>query len=153
MVEAEAIALTYRLACPATALAVSTPAAPVHTDGLWQTTCLELFVRTGPEAYAEYNFSPSGAWAAYRFSGYREGMAPMKLDHVPQIEAHVAEDALVVRARIPLPPVLPAMASLSAVIEEKDGTKSYWALAHPAGKPDFHDGACFVLELPAAVQP
>ena len=40
---------------------------------------------------------------------------------------------------------------LCAVIEEKDGTKSYWALAHPPGdKPDFHDPACFALELPAA---
>lgn len=37
---------------------------------------------------------------------------------------------------------------LSAVIEEMDGTKSYWALAHPAGKPDFHHPDCFTLELP-----
>jgi hypothetical protein len=39
---------------------------------------------------------------------------------------------------------------LSAVIEEKDGTLSYWALAHPPGRADFHDPACFALELPAA---
>jgi hypothetical protein len=38
---------------------------------------------------------------------------------------------------------------LSAVIEEKDGTKSYWALAHPPGKPDFHHKDCFALTLPA----
>src|SRR3546814_3736372 len=31
-----------------------------------------------------------------------------------------------------------AKLALSAVIEELDGTKSYWALAHPPGKPDFH---------------
>ena len=38
---------------------------------------------------------------------------------------------------------------LSAVLEEKDGTKSYWALAHPHGdKPDFHDPACFAAHLP-----
>ena len=38
---------------------------------------------------------------------------------------------------------------LSAVLEEKDGTKSYWALAHPnADKPDFHDPACFAAHLP-----
>lgn len=43
-----------------------------------------------------------------------------------------------------------AKIGLSAVIEETDGTKSYWALAHPDGPPDFHDPACFVLELPAA---
>jgi hypothetical protein len=38
---------------------------------------------------------------------------------------------------------------LSAIIEETDGTKSYWALAHPEGdKPDFHDAACFTAHLP-----
>jgi hypothetical protein len=37
---------------------------------------------------------------------------------------------------------------LSAVLEEKDGTKSYWALAHPADeKPDFHAPDCFVARL------
>jgi hypothetical protein len=35
------------------------------------------------------------------------------------------------------------------VIEESDGTKSYWALAHPAGPPDFHDPTCFALDLAA----
>ncbi len=38
---------------------------------------------------------------------------------------------------------------ISAVIEETDGTKSYWALAHPPGKPDFHHPACFAATLPA----
>ena len=35
------------------------------------------------------------------------------------------------------------------VIEELDGTKSYWALAHPPGKPDFHHPDCFALTLAA----
>ena len=34
------------------------------------------------------------------------------------------------------------------VLEEQDGTKSYWALAHPAGdKPDFHAADCFAARL------
>jgi hypothetical protein len=38
---------------------------------------------------------------------------------------------------------------LSAILEERDGTKSYWAIAHPDGeKPDFHDPACFAARLP-----
>jgi hypothetical protein len=36
---------------------------------------------------------------------------------------------------------------LSAVLEEQDGTKSYWALAHPDGPADFHDPACFAAPL------
>jgi len=42
--------------------------------------------------------------------------------------------------------------ALSAVIEEIDGTKSYWALAHPPGKPDFHHPDCFTLTLGAPDQ-
>ena len=48
-------------------------------------------------------------------------------------------------------PNVPLLASISAVIEESDGSKSYWALAHPdEEKPDFHHPDCFVLHLPAA---
>jgi hypothetical protein len=37
---------------------------------------------------------------------------------------------------------------LAAVLEEKDGTKSYWALAHSnPDKPDFHLADCFVAKL------
>lgn len=36
---------------------------------------------------------------------------------------------------------------LCAVIEETDGTKSYWALRHPPGPPDFHHPDCFALTL------
>ena len=37
---------------------------------------------------------------------------------------------------------------LSAILEEKDGTKSYWALAHGREKPDFHSPDCFTAKLP-----
>ena len=36
---------------------------------------------------------------------------------------------------------------LAAVIEETSGRKSYWALAHPPGKPDFHHPDCFAHEF------
>jgi hypothetical protein len=39
---------------------------------------------------------------------------------------------------------------LSVVIEESSGRKSYWALAHPPGKADFHHSDCFACELPPA---
>ena len=41
---------------------------------------------------------------------------------------------------------------LSAVIEDISGRKSYWALMHPAGKPDFHDADSFVHEFSRAEQ-
>ena len=36
---------------------------------------------------------------------------------------------------------------LSAVIEERDGAKSFWAMAHPEGAPDFHHRSCFAATL------
>ena len=42
----------------------------------------------------------------------------------------------------------PWQLALTAVIEETNGVKSYWALKHPPGKPDFHAAVGFVLELP-----
>ena len=52
-----------------------------------------------------------------------------------------------------LAPDLPWRLGLSAVIEAEDGTKSYWALNHPPGAPDFHHKDCFALELPAPEAP
>ena len=42
---------------------------------------------------------------------------------------------------------------LSMVIEELDGTKSYWALAHPPGAPDFHHPACFAHQVEPPSKP
>jgi hypothetical protein len=35
----------------------------------------------------------------------------------------------------------------TAVIEDRDGRLSYWALRHPPGKPDFHHADSFALKL------
>jgi hypothetical protein len=41
----------------------------------------------------------------------------------------------------------PLALGLSVVVEEVDGGMSYWALAHPPGRPDFHHRAGFALEV------
>src|SRR5688572_25798002 len=42
-------------------------------DRLWEHTCCEIFIaRKGLPAYHEFNFSPSGEWAAYAFERYRQ---------------------------------------------------------------------------------
>ncbi|HEY5712296.1 MAG TPA: DOMON-like domain-containing protein [Allosphingosinicella sp.] len=136
----------------AESLALPTAKAPERADDLWNSTCFELFARTrGSDAYVELNFSPSFQWAAYAFTGYRSGRRNFEtLD--PEIVTSPAGNwfFLSVEALPDLGPE-PLQLGLSAIIEETDGTKSYWALAHPPGdKPDFHDPTCFALELPAA---
>ena len=120
-------------------------------DGLWQATCFEMFhlLGNGP-AYAEYNFSPSEAWAAYDFSGWREGMAARPMSHDPVITPRAGRDVMIFDVALPLHDLrpLPGAMSLTAVIEEAGGVKSYWALAHGnPDKPDFHHPACFAASL------
>ena len=122
-------------------------------DDLWHTTCFELFIRDRAGAgYTELNFSPSQRWAAYRFTGYRDGRSDLDLAEPPLIAAAAGDQIYVLTVTLD-ESVLDggAVAGLNAVIEEKCGRKSYWALAHGAGEqPDFHDPACFALPLGAA---
>ena len=126
---------------------------PERVDGLWKTTCFEVFAApVNQSTYIEYNFAPSLRWAAYRFSSYRENMKNMVLPNIPMIECSDKSSHIRLAASVALPPEWSdstLMLNLTAVIEEKDGTKSYWALKHPDGPPDFHDPACFILSLKA----
>jgi hypothetical protein len=122
------------------------PKAPLRADGLWRTTCFEAFLATDDGGYYELNFSPSTEWAVYRFDGYRAGMRPSDDVGTPSIEmaADPARQELV--ASFGTRPNATRL-GLSAIIEAMDGTKSYWALAHPEGQPDFHHPVSFALDL------
>ena len=102
----------------------------------------------GPE-YREFNFSPSGEWAVYDFRGYREGSALMT-ELYPVIKVHMTMDRLELVAEIDqglLPQDNSLKLGLSAVVENVAGIKSYWALRHPPGKPDFHHSDAFVIQM------
>lgn len=125
---------------------------PERRDNLWQATCFELFVALDDGGYAEFNFSPSTCWAAYRFDGYRAGMR-MVAGVEPVIEVTGTDHRLVVAVRLDMAAMVPDLdrrVGLSAVIEQADGNKSWWALVHPFDKPDFHHRDCFALQLGAA---
>ena len=116
-----------------------------RADDLWRHTCFEAFVAT-EDGYVEFNLSPSRQWASYRFDAPRSGMR--QADEVATILGlDAAFDMVALEARIELPHGA-NMLALSAVIEDIDGAMSYWALAHPSAKPDFHHPDSFVLELP-----
>jgi hypothetical protein len=123
-----------------------------RTDALWETTCFELYLKPqGGEAYCELNLSPSERWNAYDFDGYRAGMRERPFPHEPECTMRQGSTFAIFDAAIPvagLPNKNCAM-GLSAILEEQGGVKSYWALTHPEGKPDFHAAACFAAELPA----
>jgi hypothetical protein len=126
------------------------PRPPAAAEQLWQHTCCEMFVaRKGSPAYHEFNFSPSGEWNAYRFAGYRSGRAPLATRQ-PQITVHKSSERLELGATVDCDVKGIAVIGVSAVIEHRDGSLSYWALKHPSAKPDFHHPDAFALELDEA---
>jgi hypothetical protein len=131
--------------------------ASVRADELWQHTCFEAFLGTSPgAAYYEFNFAPSTQWAAYRFGEYRSGRRVVTEIGAPKIEVQSASEHYMLRASLNLDGLsdLPRDAGwrlgLAAVIEETSAARSYWALAHPPAKPDFHHFDCFALEFSPA---
>ncbi|WP_332654131.1 DOMON-like domain-containing protein [Brevundimonas sp.] len=148
------LALLYVIHAPADELRLPPMAESARVDHLWRHTCLEAFIREpSDDVYYEINLSPSTRWAAYGFDGYRERMEPLDMPS-PRIESRSYPDRHELEALIDLGDV-PGLArsdwrlGLSAVIEDADGGKAWWALAHPAAQPDFHHSDSFVLTLPA----
>ncbi len=121
------------------------PATPTRADDLWRHSCFEAFVQA-EDGYVEYNLSPSGQWASYRFDRPRQGMRNAVVVATPPL-LNVAQGRLAVEARLELPTGARRI-GLSAVIESVDGTFCYWALAHPSDNPDFHHPDSFILDLP-----
>jgi len=124
------------------------PQLPARTDELWRHSCCEAFLGAG-EGYYEFNFSPSTLWAAYRFDGHRAGMRDAVTD-APTIGWDRDGEAAKLTATLRLPADATGPLGLSAIIEDTSGNRSFWALAHPPGSPDFHHPACFTAQLPSA---
>lgn len=122
-----------------------------RTDGLWQRTCFEIFLRVaGQDAYVEYNFAPNGDWAAYHFDAYRSERRDVEMPP-PKIESKICLDGIEVLVDIPtISPELDLQGlrlGPSAILADRDGERSYWALHHPLNKPDFHHIENFKISL------
>lgn len=143
----------------------------IRADHLWQHTCFEAFISVvGETAYHEFNFSPDGRWAVYAFTAYRQpdrvadkaadSWADRANPPAPEITLRTLPNCLQLSAVL-RPGLLPSglcgktlAIGLSAIIEtradrRRPGTPplSYWALRHPAERPDFHDRRAWVLRL------
>jgi hypothetical protein len=145
--------MTFRLDGDIRRISVPSPASPRIAAQLWQHTCFEAFIGVqGQPTYHEFNFAPSGEWAVYAFSGYRNGSLLADETMRPNIAVRSTDSRLELDSLVRLDslsaihPRAALRVGLSAVIEASDRL-SYWALRHPAEKPDFHDADGFVLLL------
>ena len=145
---AAGLRLVYQITGDLSNIVIPPPAPPVRTDDLWLTTCFELFVRGEGSSYREFNFSPSGAWAAYRFDAHRSGMRAAEQED-PQVRWRPGE----LTVQLPIQLSGGERIGLSAIVELLDGSRLFFALAHPPGEPDFHHEACFAATVPPIEQP
>jgi hypothetical protein len=144
----------YVLRAQMSRIRVPSAQSPDRADDLWKHTCFEAFIAvSGVPGYHELNFSPSGRWAIYGFSAYRDGMSPTNVTVSPVLDVRRFDDRLELDVAIRLPDLVGRLAgrmlklALSTVVEDDSGTLSYWALKHAPGKPDFHHPDSFALEL------
>ena len=125
---------------------------------LWQHTCFEGFIGLPTEEkYWEFNITPLGGWNFYRFTSYREDM--IEDSRVKQIIILHTNDSgqYSVTCDIDFSDIREVkdhwekgetvLLGLSAVIEMKNGQKTYCALKHCGERPDFHAKKSFSLRL------
>lgn len=150
----EALAVRFEVTGNVGDIDIAPPvAAPERRDKLWEATCFELFLGIpDSDAYLEFNLAPSHHWNAYRFDGYRTGMRNETfLRELPFTTERVSDRfnlSLEVGISRLIPGSRPIPAGITAVIRLRDGTTSYWALAHTGPEPDFHRRDSFILRLP-----
>jgi hypothetical protein len=151
--EPNVLVFQYSLVADMSRVRVPLSGASGRADALWKHTCFEAFVAAkDAPGYHEFNFSPSGDWAVYRFSAYREGMSPAEIGRPPEISVRRRDDGLELESAVRIGQladldVRHLRVALAAVIEGEDGGLSYWGLRHPLGKPDFHHPKGFALKV------
>lgn len=148
--EPESVQVAYVLEGDIDRLRIPPPRPPRIAERLWQHTCCELFIARADvpahlSGYREFNFSPSGEWAAYGFRRYREGA--LLAETSAGIVVRQGAQRLELAASIPVKENGKLLIGLSVVVEDESGTLSYWALRHAPGKPDFHHPDAFAMKL------
>jgi hypothetical protein len=152
------LVLDYRIRGDIDRLQLPPQAPSRFQDLLWQHTCLEAFIGfEDSDTYFEFNFSPSSQWAVYRFESYRQNVTSLDPLPTPRVIVRRRGDEIEADVDIHLGGIPGLSAAeiqgrelrlaVSAVMRSEQGTISYWALAHPPGKPDFHHREGFALRL------
>ncbi len=145
------LSLVYMLSGDLTEATVEPPSATKQRrDRLWEQTCFEFFLTQDTSPYWEFNLSPSGDWNVFALSGYRQGLkeetAFSKLPFTVQSSA----DDLRLKISVDVSELVDisklVRLGVSAVVIT-GGEESFWAIAHPTTKADFHHPDSFIVTL------
>ena len=126
---------------------------PARKDELWLETCFEFFLaHPGHPSYWEFNLSPSGDWNIFRMDAYRRAGFRQE-EKIQGLQIRIGHDdgRICLDADVNLSPIMAAgnriQAGVASVIQTRDRHETYWALAHPGARPDFHLRESFMLEI------
>lgn len=126
---------------------------PARKHELWKATCFEFFVAVRDEPrYWEFNLSPSSDWNVYAMDAYRQvNMREEAAFQQLPFELKKTGEELLLAISIDLTPIFqtehPLQAGITTIIQTKDGTETYWALAHSKPEADFHVRESFAANL------
>ena len=126
---------------------------PSRKDELWKATCFEFFLAIkGQPGYWEFNLAPFGDWNVYRMDAYRRiGFREETAISQLHFEFKRESGGYALDVSVDLTPLIQAQQELqmaiTAIIQAKDGSETYWALTHPAHYADFHLREGFILAL------
>jgi len=131
-----------------------------RAEKLWEETCFEIFLGAGLERardllYREFNLSPSGAWNVLTLQGYRYATKEEPSFEALPFTVEQTDDGLSINADIDISSLVeganPIRVGISTVLIVKDAEgkaqETFWAIKHPASKPDFHHPSSFNLSL------
>ena len=125
-------------------------------DRLWEQTCFEFFVASGPEKldlspYWEFNLSPNGAWNVFALDGYRDGLREDPTFSSLSFSVSQSSEGVRLAAEIDLSGLAladsPWLFGVCMVCVLATGEETFWAIAHPRSEADFHSAGSFVLKL------
>lgn len=150
------LSMVYVLSGDLSKVAITLPSAnKQRRDRLWEQTCFEFFLTQEAAPYWEFNLSPAGDWNVFALSGYRQGLKEETAFAKLPFEVQVAANELRLEIAVDVSELIdasrPLKLGISAVViaggEDAGGEESFWAIAHPGPKADFHHPDSFVVAL------
>jgi hypothetical protein len=142
--------LRYEMAGTIESILMAEREYPTRQIGLWETTCFECFFGVpGQDLYWEVNLSTAGHWNIFRLDGYRSGLREELA--IEELTVLIDRSAFSLETELDLSllglETFELELSVTAVIADKLGGVSYWAVCHGGIEADFHLRDSFVIRI------
>lgn len=144
------LVLRYEMAGTIESILMAEREYPTRQIGLWETTCFECFFGVpGQDLYWEVNLSTAGHWNIFRLDGYRLGLREELA--IKELTVLIDRSAFSLETELDLSllglETFELELSVTAVIADKLGGVSYWAVCHGGIEADFHLRDSFVIRI------